>query len=40
MHVEYSGIKMFEKVGVPVLGIVQNMAYFECPKCQVCLLEL
>eukprot|EP00045_Choanoeca_perplexa_P016213 m.216154 g.216154 ORF g.216154 m.216154 type:complete len:323 (+) comp17200_c1_seq56:3132-4100(+) len=28
------GIKMFEKVSVPVLGIVQNMAYFECPKCQ------
>eukprot|EP00730_Choanoeca_flexa_P019535 TRINITY_DN9547_c0_g2_i1.p1 TRINITY_DN9547_c0_g2~~TRINITY_DN9547_c0_g2_i1.p1 ORF type:complete len:338 (+),score=57.56 TRINITY_DN9547_c0_g2_i1:48-1016(+) len=28
------GIKMFDKVSVPVLGVVQNMAFFECPKCQ------
>ena len=27
------GAKMFEKVGVPVLGIVENMAYFHCPHC-------
>jgi len=27
------GAKMFEKVGVPVLGIVENMAYFLCPHC-------
>jgi ATP-binding protein involved in chromosome partitioning len=27
------GAKMFEKVNVPVLGIVENMSYFECPKC-------
>jgi ATP-binding protein involved in chromosome partitioning len=27
------GAKMFEKVGVPVLGIVENMSYFECPHC-------
>jgi len=27
------GAKMFEKVHVPVLGIVENMSYFECPKC-------
>ncbi len=27
------GAKMFEKVEVPVLGIVENMSYFECPKC-------
>ena len=27
------GIAMFRKVGVPVLGIVENMSYFLCPKC-------
>ena len=27
------GIAMFEKVGVPILGIVENMSYFQCPKC-------
>ena len=27
------GAKMFEKVSVPVLGIVENMAYFHCPHC-------
>jgi ATP-binding protein involved in chromosome partitioning len=27
------GAKMFEKVNVPVLGIVENMSYFACPKC-------
>ncbi len=27
------GAKMFERVGVPVLGIVENMSYFECPHC-------
>jgi ATP-binding protein involved in chromosome partitioning len=27
------GIKMFEKVGVPILGIVENMAVHICPKC-------
>ena len=27
------GAKMFEKVGVPVLGIVENMSYFSCPHC-------
>jgi ATP-binding protein involved in chromosome partitioning len=25
------GAKMFEKVGVPLLGIVENMSYFELP---------
>ena len=24
---------MFEKVSVPVLGLVENMAYFCCPNC-------
>ncbi len=27
------GSKMFEKVGVPVLGIVENMSFFSCPHC-------
>jgi ATP-binding protein involved in chromosome partitioning len=27
------GVAMFQKVGVPVLGIVENMSYFECPHC-------
>ncbi|MBI3813363.1 MAG: iron-sulfur cluster carrier protein ApbC [Nitrospinae bacterium] len=26
-------IVMFEKIGVPVLGIVENMSYFLCPHC-------
>jgi ATP-binding protein involved in chromosome partitioning len=28
------GVKMFEQVQVPVLGIVENMSYFACPNCQ------
>jgi ATP-binding protein involved in chromosome partitioning len=28
------GAKMFERVAVPVLGIVENMSYFICPNCQ------
>jgi ATP-binding protein involved in chromosome partitioning len=28
------GIAMFEKVNIPVLGIVENMSYFICPHCQ------
>ena len=27
------GLNMFRKVAVPVLGIVENMSYFLCPKC-------
>ena len=27
------GITMFQKVNVPVLGIVENMSYFMCTKC-------
>jgi len=27
------GAKMFERVGVPVIGIVENMSYFVCPHC-------
>jgi ATP-binding protein involved in chromosome partitioning len=27
------GLKMFEKVGVPILGIVENMSVYVCPSC-------
>ncbi|MFP6757270.1 MAG: iron-sulfur cluster carrier protein ApbC [Alphaproteobacteria bacterium] len=27
------GLNMFRKVDVPVLGIVENMSYYVCPKC-------
>jgi ATP-binding protein involved in chromosome partitioning len=27
------GIAMFNRVNVPVLGVVENMSYFVCPKC-------
>jgi ATP-binding protein involved in chromosome partitioning len=27
------GLKMFDKVGVPVLGVVENMATYHCPNC-------
>ena len=27
------GAKMFERVGVPILGIVENMSWLECPHC-------
>jgi ATP-binding protein involved in chromosome partitioning len=27
------GVAMFRKVGVPVLGFVENMSYFQCPHC-------
>ncbi|SHK09619.1 ATP-binding protein involved in chromosome partitioning [Roseomonas rosea] len=27
------GIRMFEKVNVPVLGLIENMSYFCCPNC-------
>ena len=26
-------VRMFEKVGVPILGVVENMSYFLCPHC-------
>jgi ATP-binding protein involved in chromosome partitioning len=28
------GLAMFQKVHVPVLGIIENMSYFVCPHCQ------
>ena len=27
------GLKMFEKVGIPILGVVENMALHVCPQC-------
>ncbi len=27
------GLNMFHKVGVPVLGLIENMSYFICPSC-------
>jgi ATP-binding protein involved in chromosome partitioning len=27
------GFKMFEKVGIPILGVVENMSFHICPKC-------
>ena len=28
------GLKMFQKVGIPIVGIVENMSIHICPKCQ------
>ncbi len=28
------GLNMFKKVGVPVLGIIENMAYYQCESCK------
>ena len=28
------GVRMFEKVQVPVFGLVENMSYFLCPHCR------
>ncbi|XP_076935177.1 iron-sulfur protein required for NADH dehydrogenase, mitochondrial-like [Bidens hawaiensis] len=27
------GVKMFSKVSVPILGLIENMSYFKCPHC-------
>src|SRR5438067_604934 len=27
------GLKMFEKVGIPIIGVVENMSYHVCPSC-------
>ncbi len=27
------GVAMFERLGVPILGIIENMSYFVCPHC-------
>ena len=26
-------IRMYEKLNIPALGVVENMSYFECPSC-------
>lgn len=28
------GINMFQKMNVPILGIIENMSYFICPECR------
>lgn len=28
------GLAMFQQMGVPVLGFIENMSYFHCPHCQ------
>lgn len=27
------GLAMFQKMGVPILGLIENMSFFECPHC-------
>jgi ATP-binding protein involved in chromosome partitioning len=27
------GLKMFQQMSVPVLGVIENMSYFDCPGC-------
>lgn len=27
------GVNMFQKVNVPILGIIENMSFFKCPEC-------
>ena len=27
-------VRMFEKVGVPILGVIENMSFFICPHCE------
>ncbi|MPZ14551.1 MAG: P-loop NTPase [Chloroflexi bacterium] len=27
------GVAMFEKLGVPIVGVIENMSYFACPHC-------
>ena len=29
----HKGLSMFEKLDVPVLGVVENMSFFKCPSC-------
>ena len=27
------GLQMFQKMEVPILGLIENMSFFECPNC-------
>lgn len=33
LNIARRGLRMFEKVGVPILGLVENMSGFTCPHC-------
>jgi len=33
VNIARKGLRMFQQVKVPILGIVENMSYFECPHC-------
>lgn len=33
LHDSRKGLSMFQKVNVPLLGIIENMSYFSCPHC-------
>ena len=33
LHDSRKGLAMFQKVNVPLLGIIENMSYFACPHC-------
>jgi ATP-binding protein involved in chromosome partitioning len=33
LHDSRKGLSMFQKVNVPLLGIIENMSYYECHKC-------
>lgn len=33
LQIALKGLKMFEQVKVPILGLIENMSYFHCPQC-------
>lgn len=33
LQVARRGAKMFEKLNIPIIGIVENMSYVKCPSC-------
>ncbi|MFQ5791700.1 MAG: P-loop NTPase, partial [Acidobacteriota bacterium] len=33
-NIAEKGLRMFQPVEVPVLGVIENMSYFSCPHCQ------
>ena len=34
VHDSKKGLAMFQKVNVPVIGVIENMSYFQCPHCE------